>query len=279
MAVIALTSAKGSPGVTTTALALAGVWSEMAAERRVLLVDADMAGGDVAAGYLQGSVPSTGGLLGLTADRDRDRPDAVWDHTLALDDDASRMLLTGVTDPAQARSLIGLWPSLASTLAELAATDPPVDVLVDLGRHGGVHDATPLRERADLVLLVLRSSLVSTAAGRYAARRLVEERGGREPLALGCLLVGEGQPYSATEIGEAVGLPVVASLGWDPASAPVLSHGAMPSWRFSRSSLMRSARSAAEIIRTTGRPRSELLTLPPQPSTVPTPESLGRAHA
>ena len=69
MTVIALTSAKGSPGVTTTALALAWAWPQVAPGRRVLVVDADMAGGDLAPGYLRGAVSSTDGVLGLAAAR------------------------------------------------------------------------------------------------------------------------------------------------------------------------------------------------------------------
>ena len=45
MSLVALVSAKGSPGVTTTALALAGTWPE---NRRVLLAELDPAGGDLA---------------------------------------------------------------------------------------------------------------------------------------------------------------------------------------------------------------------------------------
>ena len=45
MTVIALTSAKGSPGVTTTALALAWAWPQIAPGRRVLVVDHAKAAG------------------------------------------------------------------------------------------------------------------------------------------------------------------------------------------------------------------------------------------
>ena len=72
MTVIALTSAKGSPGVTTIALALAWAWPQVAPDRRVLVVDADMAGGDLAPGYLRGAVSSADGVLGLAAARPTD---------------------------------------------------------------------------------------------------------------------------------------------------------------------------------------------------------------
>jgi hypothetical protein len=51
MAVIALASASGSPGVTTTALGLALLWP-----RPVLLIEADPTGGSgLLAGYFRGT--------------------------------------------------------------------------------------------------------------------------------------------------------------------------------------------------------------------------------
>ncbi|MCZ3389994.1 MAG: hypothetical protein LH645_12985 [Actinomycetia bacterium] len=250
MTVIALASSKGSPGVTTTALALAWVWPEVATSRRVLVVDADVAGGDITTGYLRGAVTSTDGLLGLSSDRSGDATAALWGHLIALDDDATRLLLTGVSDPAQARSLVGTWPNLASVFAKLDEEDAPVDVIVDLGRIGSAHEAAVLRQRADHVLLVMRSSLTSTASARSAVRRLAEERSAaqNELLGFGCLLVGECQPYNRAEITAAVEAPVVATIAWDPAAAEVFSTGSPAGWRFSRSPLLRSVRATAAAL-------------------------------
>lgn len=243
MTVIALTSAKGSPGVTTTALALAWAWPQVAPDRRVLVVDADMAGGDLASGYLRGAVSSTDGVLGLAAARPTDLGAGLWDHVIAVNESATSLLLTGISDPAQARSLAGVWPALAEVFADPDGELAGVDVLVDLGRVGTAHEVAALRARADLVLLVLRSSLRASAAARATGRRLVEERtglpGGTD--SLGCVVIGEGQPYGAGEIAAAVGLPVRARMAWDPPSAAVLSDGDAASWRFVRSALMRSA--------------------------------------
>ncbi|MFZ0323693.1 MAG: hypothetical protein WAN48_06130 [Actinomycetes bacterium] len=275
MTVIALTSAKGSPGVTTTALALAWVWPEVAPGRRVIVVDADMAGGDIAPGYLRGAVSSTDGLLGLASDRSGDRATALWDHVVAMDDEGIRLLLTGISEPTQARSLGGVWSALATVFAQIGDAEPPVDVLLDLGRLGSVHEATLLRERADTVLLVMRSSLTSTAAARPAGRRLREERGADgHPVGLGCVLVGEGQPYRAAEITEAVGVPVAATLAWDPTAAAVLSAGSPANWRFARSPLMRSARAAAVALRSASTSREQDL---PQREQVPSAGG-GRRH-
>jgi hypothetical protein len=251
MTVVALTSAKGSPGVTTTALALAWVWPEVAPGRRVIVVDADMAGGDIAPGYLRGAVSSTDGLLGLVGNRSGDRAAAIWDHLIALDDEGTRLLLTGIGEPNQARSLSGVWSTLATAFAQMGDENPPVDVLLDLGRLGSLHEATVLRERADVVLLAMRSSLTSTASARPAARRLQAERGTSDDdrMSLGCLVVGERQPYPAAEIADAVGLPVTACLAWDPTAATVFSEGSPAGWRFDRSPLLRSVRGAASTLR------------------------------
>ena len=216
-----------------------------------MVVDADMAGGDIASGYLGGAVSAMDGLLGLAGDRTADLAAAVWERVIALDDEGTRLLLTGISEPGQARSLVGIWSSLAEVFTQLDDEYPPVDVLLDLGRLGAAHEATILRERADMVLLVLRSSLVSIASARSAVRRLREERGVAvgSALSLGCLLVGEDQPYRASEISEGVGLAVTTTLAWDQSTAAVLSAGAPANWRFARSPLMRSARASVAAIR------------------------------
>lgn len=267
MTVIALTSAKGSPGVTTTALALAWAWPQVAPGRRVLVVDADMAGGDLAPGFLRGAVSSTDGVLGLAAARPSDLGAGLWEHLIAVDESATRLLLTGISDPAQARSLAGLWPALAEVFTDPDSELAGVDVLVDLGRVGTAHEVAALRARADLVLLVLRSSLRASAAARAAGRRLVEEcserAGGTD--SLGCVVVGEGQPYGAGEIAAAVGLPVRARMAWDPASAAVLSDGDAASWRFARSALMRSATACATELLANAAARASAVPAVPAP--------------
>jgi hypothetical protein len=92
MTVIAVCSAKGAPGATTTALALALAWPLNAGS--VLLVDADPAGADLASGYLQGATgPSAG--AGAVATARGDLLDAVHGSAFALDATGSRLLLAG----------------------------------------------------------------------------------------------------------------------------------------------------------------------------------------
>ena len=57
-------------------------------------------------------------------------------------------------------------------------------------------------------------------------------------------MVGEGQPYSANEISQALQTPVAASLAWDPLAADVYAYGATPHRRHENSALLRSLRAS-----------------------------------
>ena len=259
MSVLALTSAKGAPGVSTAALAMTLLWP-----RAALLAECDPAGGSsVLAGYLRGTVDHSRGLLALALAHRRDElAQDLWSQTVPLSaasaaDSApgasaalQRWLLPGLSDAAQAPSTSALWGPLGSLLASLERGG--TDVIVDAGRLGAAHAPTALLRQADLVLLVLGTSLPAVAAARARLSVLRERLSPGGPTAapagaaggLGLLLVGDGRPYTSREIAAALGLPVVASLAWDPASAEVLSAGAAPGRRFDTSPLLRSTRAA-----------------------------------
>ena len=182
MAVLALTSAKGAPGVSTAALAMTLLWP-----RAALLAECDPAGGSsVLAGYLRGTVEHSRGLLPLAlAHRHDELEQALWSQTVATDRHQPgpaadgpggpdrRWLLPGLSDAAQAPSTAALWGPLGSLLASLERTD--VDVLVDAGRLGAAHAPTALLRQADLVLLVLGTSLPAVAAARARLAVLRED--------------------------------------------------------------------------------------------------------
>ena len=127
MAIITLTSASGSPGVTTTALGLALVWP-----RPVLLVEADPTGGSaLLAGYWRGQLDHVGLLDLVLAERHGLLADALPRMQLAIGgSDAS--VLVGTKSHEQAGSLARLWDPLLGVLQEL----PGQDVIVDAGRLG-----------------------------------------------------------------------------------------------------------------------------------------------
>ena len=253
MSLIALTAAK-SAGVTTSALALAGVWPTP-----VLLAECDPAGGDVNAGLLRGAQPA-GGLLDLAlATRRGLTPDQFWDHTVALSEDATVRLLPGLADPAQHSALTPAWPLLIRMLRALDSP-PPIgsaesvagrgwDVLADCGR---LAPATPmgLLGAADLVLLVLRPRLAHVAHTRSrlsALRSQIADHADGLPPELRLLLVGTS-PYRSAEVATALDLPVAGVLADDPPAAAVLAGLAGRRSRFERSPLMRTAhRVAADV--------------------------------
>jgi hypothetical protein len=286
MSVLALTSAKGAPGVSTAALAMTLLWP-----RAALLAECDPAGGSsVLAGYLRGTIEHSRGLLALAAAHRRDELEqSLWSQTVPLtaapadgsSRHAERWLLPGLADAAQAPSTSTLWGPLGSLLASLERAG--TDVIVDAGRLGAAHAPAPLLRQADLVLLVMGTSLTAVAAARARLSVL------REALsvtgtphgaacALGLLLVGEGRPYTSREISGALGLPVIASLAWDPASADVLSAGAPPGRRFDTSPLLRSTRAAISASAELVAQRRDRLT-PPAPAGPSLTERLLRREA
>lgn len=262
MVAVAVLSAKGSPGATTAALALSAVWPEVYPDRRILLAECDPAGGDIASGYLRGTLDASRGVIGLAAQRAADPVAAVWEQVLSLDDDARRLLLPGLTEPSQAAAVGTAWSTLATALDGLARQTPPVDVLIDLGRMRTAHEPVVLRQRADWVLLTCGSTLPAVVAARGAARELRTSGGDSGPSRPAVLVIGGG-PYTASEIGKALDLPVIGTLPHDAASAAVFAAGTGAGRRFARSPLIRSARILAAALLDGGSDQAPELADPP----------------
>jgi hypothetical protein len=236
--VIALCSAKGAPGVTTSALALALSWPHAA-----VLAELDPAGGDVLAGYGRGEL-SSGGLAELELAARRGGPAAqLGAHLLRLDDTGRARLLPGLADAAAARQVD--WDRLATSLASVE--DGTVDVLADCGRLRAEHFPAAVLRRAAVVVVVTGSSLRAVRAAAQAVAGLREAGTGLVPRgsAVVALVVGLGEPYGEREIGEALGVPVLGVLPRDARAAAVLSDGAPAGRLFAQSALLRAARSVA----------------------------------
>src|SRR5665213_4511800 len=93
--IVGLVSVKGSPGVTTTACALGAAWPT---DRKVLLVEADPFGGDLAAQF--GAAPNVGLWSLLAASRRGLNEGAVWEHCSFLP--GGLPVLFGLTSTDQA---------------------------------------------------------------------------------------------------------------------------------------------------------------------------------
>ena len=216
MALYALVSAGGSPGVTTTALALALGWPS-----QVILAECDPSGGDVLAGLFGGHVPATRGLLSLAFDAGRGADAAargLWPQLIELDDARERLLLAGISDPRQGAGLAMAWPALA-----MAFSGIPADVIADCGRLDAGLGPLPVITAASAVVLVMRPSLRQVARARPRIEMLGQLLGGLQRVTL--LLVGDGS-HAAREVSKALGVPVTGTLPHDRKTAGVLSDGA-----------------------------------------------------
>jgi len=223
MAIVALLSAKGSPGVTTTALACTLTW-----RRRVVLAECDPAGGSILAGYLGGQLDGARGIgeLAVAELRDGNLEQNFWSQLVDLDaPKRERLLLPGVVDAVQAGSVTPLWQRIADFFVDLEKGDPSYDVIVDCGRLHVANPPWPILRAATAVVLVTGARLPDVSSARSAARLIERDFADHRvpPGSIRLLLVGDG--HGRAEISKALRLPVVGELPDDPRTADVLGHG------------------------------------------------------
>ncbi|TQL01866.1 hypothetical protein [Cellulomonas sp. SLBN-39] len=219
---VALASAKGAPGVTTTARVLAAVWPQ-----DVVLVDADPAGGDVALLARRpddGALDPERGLLSLAADARRGYVDSpLEDHLQQTEGGLD--VLCGVSTPEQTAAIAPAMPALASGLLGQQARD----VVVDCGRLGPSSPVLPLALAADALVLVVRPRLEAFAHLRERVRWLAHARQPRPGTpAVGIVLVADTRDRgSAGELAQLLAheqLPavVLGQVADDPRAADVV---------------------------------------------------------
>lgn len=152
MALIAVASDKGAPGVTTAAVALAAVWP-----RPVLLAECDPSGGDVLyrlPGPDGDRLDPRRGVLSLAvAARKGVQPRQVWEHAQKLRGGLD--VLVGVGSAEQGAGLDLLWGQLGGVLARV----PQADVIADCGRLGVDGPVYDLLARATSIVLLSRATL------------------------------------------------------------------------------------------------------------------------
>ena len=210
MTVVALASIKGSPGVTTAATALAASWPT---GRRVLLVEADPFGGDLAPRY--GST-ITNGLASLFAAARRTlTPEGIWDHVDHLP--GGLPVLFGHSNVQGAVANEKAWPAIAEALGALDA-----DVVVDAGRllphfAGGIRDVLA---HSDVLVVLCDPTLEGIVHLRAALPSLVAEMSTR---ALLVVPTGSGG-YSGVEIGRTLGVDVGPPMPDDRKAADALAN-------------------------------------------------------
>ncbi len=216
---LTLTSVKGAPGVTTTALGLLMTWP-----RSVLLVEADMAGSSsFLAGWMRGTVPNHRSVINLAlpaAQRGLAAEDLFDQAMLARESDG--YLIPGIPEVEQASSVRVVWPALVGLVPTLEAAG--MDVLVDAGRLGPACPQ-PLVAGADLHLIVTTSRMPDIIGVSASARGYVQPGLPTDATRTRLLITSPDRPFSSKEIAKAVGLPVAGTLPYDPRGARALSDG------------------------------------------------------
>ncbi|MCI2240725.1 hypothetical protein MN205_19915 [Kineococcus sp. TRM81007] len=262
MALVSFVSAKGSPGATTTAMLSAALWPAP-----VLLLDADPAGGDVAARWPTaggGVLDAERGLLPLLTSA---RRGLSAEQVLAQAQPASggTPVVCGLGAPEQARAAERSWPSLAAAVLDVtrgAGGTGPTDVLVDGGRLGAHPVHLPLLRESTAVVLVVRDDVAGVLHARERLRVLAGalRRGDGLLPRVGVVVVGDLQRGDADgsarvllEVGEWV--EDFGRLPLDAAGARVFD-GARTA-RPERTALVRAGRAVVRAVAAAaaGRPR------------------------
>jgi MinD-like ATPase involved in chromosome partitioning or flagellar assembly len=229
--IVALGSLKHSPGVTTLALAL----THAVAERtdRIVLLDADPAGGDVAA-YV--GTPTEPGLVTLAAACRH--PEAHVDlnsHARPLPNGGSAVVAPGT--PSQAAAALG---AIATRVRDAGASDDVA--VIDCGRLAVSSPTLPVIDGAGWLVVLVRPTVAGVSA-------VVAQAGWLRSLGAantGLVVQGE-RPYAASEVEGATGLPVIAVAPIDMRGAEA-AYGALPQRAERRTPLGRAARSLADTL-------------------------------
>ena len=225
MTIVGIGSVRGGPGVTTTALLIAG-----ALEAPAAVVEADLAGGALAVRYGLGREP---GLTTLAAAGAID-----GDGWKAHAQDAGGVpVIVGPDSPDHTRAL---WDRAGRRIAS-ALTASEVTWVADLGRVG---DDTPLADDLALLLVVVRpvaEHLVTLSHRLPALRR-------RSPN-IAVVLSGRGA-YSPADVAAPLGVEVVGVIPHDERAADAMS-GTGHLRSLARSGLFRSTTAIAHALDST----------------------------
>lgn len=231
MSTIVLGSAKASPGVTTTAVALAAAWPR---DRDLLLVEADPDGGVLAARHGLAAEPGLSTLA--VSGRTTMSADTIAEHRQPLPNSDVGVLVCPPA-AAHARRVVDLVAAPLAALLPILTSD----LIADVGRLGPDSGVHPVVEAADALLLVARPRLeeLQLLPSRLRALRRLNPR-------TAVLLVGD-RPYPPAEVAAALGVEVIAVVADDPrGAAAITGHGRPTS--LARSALMRSVRDAADSL-------------------------------
>jgi hypothetical protein len=248
--IVAVCADKGSPGVTTTATALAMAWPGQR-----LLLEADPSGGDLAfrarRGDGGGLLATEPGLLALAADA---RTGTVPAEALPRFAQPTAWGVDVVVGPSSAHAyapMRNLWPAVAT------ATDAwPGTAIVDLGRLYPGSPALTLAHAATAVLVLARVNVAALYHLRDRVTELAHTVGDpsrdRNPVAVVVLARPREAAAEVRQVRrmlDAIGspIPVAGAIAADPKPAQRLRHGHLPE-RWKRTDLCGSAHELATTV-------------------------------
>lgn len=201
---ISLISAKGAPGVTTAAAALAAAGAEQraadGAAQGLDLVELDPSGGDIEP--LTGQTGESG-LLRAASDL---KPEEL--HTLAVEAPRGIRSLLAPTSGVEAMgTVLAALDRWAAALSSLGGV-----VVADAGRWDRSHPAAIRLDGSDLVGVVCRPDAASVEHVRHI---LDDVRQMVWPAPTVVITAGD-RPYGLDEIARTLGAMAGGTLAWDP---------------------------------------------------------------
>jgi hypothetical protein len=191
---IGLFHVKGSPGVTTLALALAAYGRRQGA----VLIEADAAGGDLALRFGLAQHPGLAEFA-ARARQTVDRPN-VLDGLVRRVEAGKAGAVDLVPAPVEPAAVEAALAALAANPETLGVAGRDRPVLLDLGRLDGHGPGSELLEFCDARAMLVRGDVVSLGHAREAA--FAADLPGRG----GFVLVDTG-PYRAAEAAQVLGMP------------------------------------------------------------------------
>ena len=209
MPVVSLVSAKGSPGVTTVAAALAA--AAVCADEPALWVELDPSGGS---GWIRARAACPGTeptLPDVARDLRTGHPGLDWVN-LAVEGPPGVPAVLAPSAARAASTVIGEGPRPWAHHLHSAGT-----VVVDCGRWDRTQPTAARIAGSDLVGVVCRSTLEGVEHVRHWLGEVRDSARCR----VGVVVVGTG-PYAGEQVAEAVGVPLLGVIEWRHADVGVL---------------------------------------------------------
>lgn len=223
---LGIVSAKGSPGATTAALAIAAVTGGV-------MVELDPAGGEVECWVGPCGEP---GLIRVAAGlRHAADPHGLIDDCSREVRPGVRAVLAPVGGEHASSTLVAIGDRLGGALEVESGW-----VVLDGGRWSRTQPSAGRLAGCDLIAVAVTPTLAGVAHAAPLMRSLRE----RSDVPIAALVIGE-RGYPTGELADALDVAVLGPVAWDPRGAGALvAHGAGGWWR--RSSLARSVRGVVQ---------------------------------